>query len=254
MAGDFKPKARDKNLLDSKRVVLSTPCPVKGVKGFSELHYYANNDNPGITVFTRDPNDKDNNFGRIQAKMGVLDMQIHLEQLRQVTESKEPIKLEMFCQSMRGQDKKRVDVARVEVGKNPAGIVYILVEDLENQSRPKIHFKFAPTYWHHLARNGEPMQEAEVSILVARAIYKFVSDTMIIVSVNTYKHPEPKQGGNFGGGGNRGGGGGGNWNKGGNNSNRGGGGGGWGSDNESDSDASGGGFSGGSSDFDDISF
>jgi len=253
--GKFVPKPRDKNLLDSKRIVLSTPCPVKGVKGFSELHYYANNDNPGITVYTRDPADKDNNFGRIQAKMGVLDFQVHLEQLKAVTESKEPMKLEMFCQSPRGQDKKKVDVARVEVGKNPAGIVYILVEDLENQSRPKIHFKFAPTYWHHLARNGEPLQEAETSVLVARAIYKLVSDAMIQISKETYKHPEPKQGGNGGNfSGNRGGGGG-NWNKGGNNNRGGGGGGGWsGNDDSSDSDSSGGGFSGGSSDFDDVMF
>uniref|UniRef100_A0AAU7PFU1 Single-stranded DNA-binding protein n=1 Tax=Burkholderia phage vB_BgluM-SURPRISE13 TaxID=3159457 RepID=A0AAU7PFU1_9VIRU len=252
--GKFTPKPRDKNLLDSKRIVLSVPCPVKGVKGFSELHFYANNDNPGITVYTRDPADKDNNFGRIQAKFGILDFQVLMEQLKAVTDSKEPIKLESFCQSPRGQDKKKADVARVEVGKNPGGVVYIMVEDLENSSRPKIYFPFAPTYWHHLARNGERLSEAETSVLVARGLYNLVTRIMTQVSVITYKHPEPKQPGGGGGyGGNRGGGG--NWNKGGGNNNRGSsGGGGWGNDSD-DSDSSGGGFSGGGgSDFEDISF
>lgn len=254
MAGDFKPKARDKNLLDSKRIVLSVPCPVKGVKGFSELHFYANNDNPGITVYTRDPNDKDNNFGRIQAKFGILDFQVLMEQLKVVTESKEPMKLESFCQAPIGQDKKKGDIARVEVGKNPSGIVYIMVEDLLKSSRPKIHFPFAPTYWHHLARNGERMSEAEVSVLVARAWYNLVARITTQVSINTYKHPEPKTPGQGGGGGNwKGGGNGGGGNYGGG-GNRGGGGGGWGGNDSGDSESSGSSFGGGSSDFDDVTF
>lgn len=251
---DFKPKARDKNLLDSKRIVLQTPCPVKGVKGFSELHFYANNDNPGITVYTRDPNDKDNNFGRIQAKFGIVDLQIMLEQLKSATESKEPVKYSTFCQAPVGQDKKKQNIARVEVGKNPGGVVYIMVEDLLKQGRPQIYFPFAPTYWHHLAIGDQPMTEAAVSVFAARAFYNLVSRIVVAVSISTYKHPEPKQPGQYGGGGgNRGGnGGGGNYNRGGNS---GGGGGGWnGGGGDSDSESSGGGFGGGGSDFDDITF
>jgi hypothetical protein len=249
---DFKPKARDKNLLDSKRIVLQTPCPVKGVKGFSELHFYANNDNPGITVYTRDPNDKDNNFGRIQAKMGITDLQIMLETLKTATDSKEPCKFSTYCQAPVGQDKKKQDIARVEVGKNPGGVVYIMVEDLLKKGRPTIYFPFAPTYWHHLAIGDQPMTEAQVSVFAARAFYNLVSRIVVHVSVATYKHPEPKTpnggGGNYGGGGNRGGG---NYNRGGN----GGGGGGWnGGGSDNDGESSGGGFGGGNSDFDDISF
>lgn len=253
MAGDFKPKARDKNLLDSKRIVLQTPCPVKGVKGFSELHFYANNDNPGITVYTRDPNDKDNNFGRIQAKFGIYDLQILMENLKIATDSKEPCKYSVFCQAPVGQDKKKSDIARVEVGKNPGGVVYIMVEDLLKQGRPKIYFPFAPTYWHHLASGDQPMSEAAVSVVAARAMYNLVSRIAVAVSIATYKHPEPKTpggGGNFGGGNRGGGGGGGNFNRGGS-----GGGGGWnGGGGDSDGESSGGGFGGGGSDFDDISF
>lgn len=255
MAGDFKPKQRDKNLLDSKRIVLSTPCPVKGVKGFSELHFYANNDNPGITVYTRDPNDKDNNFGRIQAKFGIFDLQILMENLKIATESKDPCKYSVFCQAPVGQDKKKQDIARVEVGKNPGGVVYIMVEDLLKSGRPKIYFPFAPTYWHHLGSGDGPMSEAAVSVVAARAMYNLVTRIMTAVSISTYKHPEPKTPGQGGGGGNwkgNGGGGGGNYNRGGNS---GGGGGGWGGgSNDSDGESSGGGFGGGGSDFDDISF
>lgn len=249
--GKFTPKPRDKNILDSKRFVLSTPCPVKGVKGFSELHYYANNDNPGITVYTRDPGDKDNNFGRIQAKMGVLDMQGHLEQLQAAINSKEAVYYEMFCQSPRGQDKKRVDVAVVEVGKRQDGVVYIKVKDLELRGRPEIEFSFAPTYWHHMAKNGVPQTEAEMSVIMGRAVYNFVSKALVHVSATTYKHPEPKQPNGGGGGYNRGGNGGG-----GNNYRGNGGGGGGGNYNRGgDSEASGGGYSsGGETDFDDIQF
>jgi hypothetical protein len=227
--GGFKPKARDKNLLDSKRITLSIPCPVKGVKGFSNLYYYANNDNPGITVYTGDPNDKENNFGRIQAKFGLLDLLVHLEQLDVVVRSKDPIKMTATCKGMRGgkDNPKQVDVAEVEVGKRPDGVVYICVRDLELRNRPEIYFPFAPTRFHNFAINGEPCTEAQLSVMVAKAIYKLMSEMVPQISKDTYKHPEPKQGGGNFGGGNRGGGGGNNYNnnRGGNGGSGGGGGG-----------------------------
>lgn len=216
---DFKPKARPKNILDSKRIKLTIPCPVKGVKGFSNLSYYGNKDNPGITVYTGDPGDKDNNFGRIQAKMGLLDMQTHFEQLLEVIAHDGPISLAITCDSIRG-DKKKTTVARVEVGKSKSGVVYVMVEDLENQNRPKIYFPFAPSYWHALERNGEPMTEADASIQVAKGVVRTVSQMLNAIAEKTYEHPEPQQrpGGGGGGGGynNRGGNGGGGYNGGGN--------------------------------------
>lgn len=225
MAGDFKPKMRDKNVLDSRKIVLSTPCPVKGVKGWSTLQYYANNDNPGITVYTNDPSDKENNFGRIQAKFGLLDMHIHLEQLSAVASSKEPVNMSVTCKGMRGgkDNPKQVDVAEVEVGKRQDGVVYIVVRDLENRNRPEIEFVFTPSRFHNYAVNGQPATEAMLSVLVAKGIYKLLSELIPQVSRTTYKHPEPKQQGGGGGGyggGNRGGGGN---NYGGNNNSNGGG-------------------------------
>lgn len=250
--GKFVPKAREKNLLDSKRITLSIPCPVKGVKGFSNLYYFANNDNPGINVYTGDPSDKDNNFGRIQAKFGLLDLQVHLEQLDAVIRSKDPVKYDVTCKSIRGQDKKQMDVALVEVGKRPDGVVYIMVEDLERNGRPKIYFPFAPTRFHNYARNGVPLEEAELSVLVARAVYNLVSKAAVAISVATYKHPEPKQGGFSGGGGgqNRGGQGGGN------NYNRGnsGGGGGYSNNNDAGNTGAGGSSYGGGDADDDIPY
>lgn len=217
---DFKPQPRPKNILDSKRINLSTKCPVKGVDGWSTLYFYANNDNPGITVYTGDPNDKDNNFGRIQAKFSYQDMMTLLEVMDMVIRSKEPIKAGCVCKSTRGQDKRQIDAAYVEIGKNPGGVMYIMVEDLERQGRPKIYFPFAPSRFHHFQINGEPVSEAQMSCLVANGWYKSLQRLVSNVSDRTYKHPEPKNGGNggggykgggnksYGGGGNRGGGGG----------------------------------------------
>lgn len=250
---DFKPKARDKNLLDSKRITLSIPCPVKGVKGFSNLYYYANNDNPGITVYTGDPNDKDNNFGRIQAKFGLLDLMVHLEQLDTVIKSKEAIKMTAVCKGMRGgkDNLKQMDVAEVEVGKRPDGVVYICVRDLENRNRPEIYFPFAPTRFHEYAINGERCTEAVLSVLVAKAVHRLMGDAATTISIATYKHPEPKQPGGGGGGygGNRGGGGGGGYGGG----NRGGGGGYGNGDNKGYGGGSGSSFNGGGDD-DDLPF
>ena len=246
---DFKPKMRDKNLLDSKRITLSMPCPVKGVKGFSNLYYYANNDNPGITVYTGDPNDKENNYGRIQAKFGILDLMVHLEQLEAVINSKEPIPMATICKGMRGQkgNERQTDVARVEVGKREDGVVYIMVEDLEKQGRPKIYFSFAPSRFHHFEINGVPATEAIMSIWTARGIVKLVRQCVTDISLRTYKHPEPKNGGNGGGnsygGGNKSYGGGGNGGGGGNRS--------YGGGNGGNGGGSSGGYSPGNSDMDD---
>lgn len=216
---DFKPKARDKNVLDSKRMTLSMPCPVKGVKGFSNLYFYANNDNPGITVYTGDPNDKENNFGRIQAKFGLMDMMILLEALDAVARSKEPTEMNCVCKSVRND--RQVDVADVVIAKRADGVVTIKVIDLERRGRPEIEFPFAPTRFHIFGINGQPATEAAISVLVARAWHRVIGDMVTEISKDTYKHPEPKNGPGGNGGGNRGGGGG-NYN----NNNRGGGGGG----------------------------
>lgn len=246
-------KVRPKNILDSKRLTLTVPCPVKGVKGLSNLTYYAGGDNPGITVYTGDPNDKDNNFGRIQAKFGLLDMQIHLEQLLTVANSKEALELSNVCQSVRGQDKKKVDVTRVIVSKDGGGLVTIMLEDLTMQGRPKITFPFAPTYWHYLERNGQRQSEGEVSVLVARGLVRTISQLVNQVADRTYEHPAPKNqngggGGGYNGGGNRNGGGGGY-----NNNNRGGGGGYNGGGNNGGGSGGGGNYetSSGNSDLDD---
>lgn len=242
---DFKPKARDKNLLDSKHATLSMACPVKGVKGFSNLYYYANGDKPGITVYTGDPGDKDNNYGRIQAKFGILDLMIHLEQLDSVIKSKEPLTMTCVCKGMRGGqgNMKQVDVSEVEVGKRADGVVYICVRDLENRNRPEIFFSFSPSRFHMYTVNGEAMTEAKLSVLVAKGVYRLMGDCVKSIGESTYKHPEPKQPGQGGGygGGNRGGGGG----YGGGN-NRGGGGGGYsGGGNSGGGNGGGGGYSGG---------
>lgn len=245
---DFKPKARDKNLLDSKHITLSMACPVKGVKGWSTLYYYANGDKPGITVYTGDPNDKDNNYGRIQAKFGALDLILHLEQLDMVIKSKEPITMACVCKGMRGGqgNMKQMDVAEVEVGKRADGVMYICVRDLENRNRPEIFFSFSPSRFHTYTVNGEPMTEAKMSVMVAKGIHRLVGDAIVAIGKDTYKHPEPKQQGGGGGGFNRGGGGGGGgYNRGGGN-----GGGGY----SGGGNSSGGGYNAGSDIDDDVPF
>lgn len=220
---NFKGPVREKNVTHSKRVVLSMPCPVKGVKGWSSLYYNAHGDNPNITVYTGDPDDAGNNFGRIQAKFGLLDIEVHLEQLAAVTASKDPISMSVICKSMREVNGKLTmfDATEVEVAKGQDGVVTICARDLEKPGRPECIFPFAPTRFHVYRVNGEPISEAALSVLVARGVLRLMTELLPLIADRTYKHPERKTGGGQGGGNNnRGGGGGGGYN---NNRNSGGG-------------------------------
>lgn len=203
----FQGKKKAKNLGNSPKFKFTTQSPIKGVKDRPDLSFMFGGDNPGITVNTRDPNDKDYNFGRIQAKFGFLDFQSFIQALHSVHDLNPGQFINIRCRNKydsKGNQLEKPDfVTNVIVGKRGDGAIYIALEDLTYQNRPKIPFVLAPTYWHQLEQDGQRMSEADVSVHVCKALARTLSNVVDQLAVDTYEHVERTF--NGGGGGGRGG-------------------------------------------------
>ena len=203
---DNERKAKPKNLLNSPKFKLTTKNPVKDAKQRPELSFYAGGDNPGITVYTRAPGDESNNFGRIVAKMGISDFQALLMCLEGIIDAEPGNYMTMTCDvqyDAKGNklERKQAGTA-VHVGKRKDGVIYIALEDLMTQGRPKIAFPFAPTWYHHLSKNGsDPLSEAETSVYYAKAFARSISQLANQIGADTYEHVDRSANFRKGGGG-----------------------------------------------------
>ncbi len=168
---------------------------------------------PRIDVFTEVPNDKDN--GKITAAMDSLTFFALLEALEMVIDGEPDNQLKV--PNMKGAPQNKFLASTTLVGKDKDGRVYISVVAKE---RPMIKFVFLPSDYHPniQRRDGTPLDEAELSIIYARAWRRLMCELTPNVLDSHFEPPEPRQGGgnrgNYGGnrggnnyGGNRGGGG-----------------------------------------------
>lgn len=191
-------------------------------------------DNPRLQVKTNDPNDENNNYGKVVAAMDPLTfgtLIAHIEELIK-NPTKDVRVIDNFNLYKGGQkfDEPQF-INRTMVGRDDEGRIWIkIVED----GRPAPTFVFGPPKFHvHIRMDKTPVPAAEMSQRYAAAFCRIL--TQVITSsigkrddgeedaASANKPPqeqrEPRQGGNWG---NRQGGGGGNW------GNRQGGGGNWG--------------------------
>lgn len=229
------------------RFALYADCPTAQGKT-STLGWSVFEGNPRIEVRTNDPNDQDNNYGKITAAMAPMEsggLAVLIDQAIDAPNGwKRGIKNSNSYKPGSGERFETPQhVSDIVLGKDEEGVIWISVVE---QGRPVIRFYFGPSKFHQFVNaDGTPLSKAEVSILVARAYAKMLpvvlGNLIAIDAVNKSENPEEQKpydkeaqqrgqgfqrGGGFnrgGGGGwqgNRGGGGGGNWN-------RGGGGGGW---------------------------
>jgi hypothetical protein len=237
---DKRPKAP----IDWSKLSLSAPVPnVQGAS--SSLTWDVVGSNVRATLWTNDPQDKENDGGRITSSMPMPVFFGFLANLDNAIKARGEYKTVIEGLNWFGYGGKRQETPRVEssmiVGKDADGVMYIL---LTAPKRPNIVFHFEPRGQTHGFRNsaGELQSRAETSMMFARAYYTMLSQIMQLDMISQllklaepdkYKPtPVPKwqqgKGGNAGGGGggsyNRGGNGGGGSGYGGGNSNGGGGG------------------------------
>lgn len=167
---------------------------------------------PRIDVFTEVPNDKNN--GKITAAMDSLTFFALLEALDMVIDGEPDNQLKV--PNMTGAPQNKFLASTTLVGKDKDGRVYISVVAKE---RPMIKFVFLPSDYHPgiQRRDGTPLNEAELSVIYARAWRRLMCELTPNVLDSHFDPPEPRQGGgsrgSYGGGnnssyggGNRGGG------------------------------------------------
>lgn len=216
------PNAHVRNVLDGNNLSISAPCPTAKGK-WSSLNFRVTNGNPRIIIYTNDPDDEGNDYGRIVVKLHPLSF----ETLLNVWEScidkeagyKETIEIEDFIFNG-GQRSERPELThKIIVGKDNDGVISLMVLDARGPNRPRIKFEIrAPRFVKLLSSGGEPLDRAQESVRFTRIWIDLLRPLATQLAVDTWKEPQRRNqnqnqgggnrggGGGYGGGGNRGGG------------------------------------------------
>ncbi|MBB5409350.1 hypothetical protein HDG34_003291 [Paraburkholderia sp. HC6.4b] len=195
-------KARSKTILDSRRLMLSAPLQGKtgndGKKIWASLYVTVFANTPFITVFTNDPDDRDNDGGRISAEISPVEFigtLIDFERVIAGPDGKENKR--QLCNVERDRNPAQGEKPAVRsafcYGKDEDGIVWVA---LSAKGRPNIRFDFGYSRYHFLQHKaGEQYSKAEASQLFAlgwiHLVRQFVTDLMR----TEYEHPQPQNDG-----------------------------------------------------------
>lgn len=218
---DFKPAPREKNSLDNTKFNLTTQNE-KGRRATLKIELI--NNNPRITIYTGDPDDQENNHGRIQAKLDAVIYMLMIDRLEDMARKGDGKKIYSVNNELeRFKDKKPTGewytANTLKFGRDDDGQVWLSVIE---RNRPKLKFIITNPAYHVLKNaDGSDLPVGEVSRLFTLA-WCGVQRAIIGPCMNAnYVPPKPRDdaggqrsGNNNGKGGfNKGG-----WNRGGNNS------------------------------------
>lgn len=204
---------RVKTILDDGKLKLSAD-PIAGGTGRPTLSLYVANTpnqdggvaaNPRIDVYTNVPTDKER--GRIRAAMDMPAFFSMMELLKLVADPATPAGAVYTVDNAKPdfRNGKRQETPLLEnrtiLGKDKDGRIYISILSVDTD-RPKIRFHFGAGMYHRMARpqGGEPLTDAEVSAIAARAWIETMSRLVPQVAADVYKFvPKDPNGGNGGG-------------------------------------------------------
>lgn len=212
---DFKSAPREKNSLDNTKFNLSAKNE-KGQRASLMTEMVGNN--PRFTIYTNIPEDKENNYGRIQAKLDPVVFMLIIDRLEDMARKGEGKKIySIDNMKQKFVNNKPVDewypLNTVKFGRDEDGQIWISVVE---KNRPKIKFVFTQPQYHVLKNpDNSDLAPGEVSRMFTLA-WCGVFRTLLGPCMNTnYVPPKPRdpQGGGGQGGYNKGGNGG-NYNKG----------------------------------------
>jgi hypothetical protein len=189
---DYKPVPRKKNALDNRKLMLFSE-PREGVKSPASLSWNVINNNPWVTVYTNDPDDKTDN-GRIVAKLDITVAFALIELIKQVIRGANNSRFKMENKNFTYKGRERSDaptvVSEIFVGKDEAGVVWLSVTAT---SRPRIKFYFKFNEYHRLYKaDGTSLDEGESSQLIAMGYVNLLEKALSNVYHDEYKHPEDK--------------------------------------------------------------
>lgn len=214
MADNTQPEKRPKTLLDDFFFRLTAPCPVAGAENKkASLRFMIGKqgkiglNNPHLVVATGDPNenDRNTNYGKIEAPFNIHAFGMFLEYFHDAIEKFAPGQNgKVVCKNyvFVGQGQRSTEplpVATVTVGKNAEGVVCMSVTA---KNRTAVVFKLLPDkqFFDFVHGDGTPYTDAELSLWFARGWYNNMADIMRQILVREYKEPPPMDGGNNRGG------------------------------------------------------
>lgn len=198
-------KQRPKNAMDHTKLRLTAPPPQGGNRRPAMAFSVVNN-NPRIDVYTNIETDKDG--GKIRAAMDTPVFFSVLELIQQAIDSTEPFQRAIENKNHKFFNGKRSEkpetISKTIVGKDEEGRVFISVVA---KGVTPVKFIFTHSYYHnYMHRDGSPVSEAEVSVLMAKSYLKMLQGMIPSVLTKHYVEPPPRDNNNNRGGGNRGGG------------------------------------------------
>lgn len=206
---------RKKTALDHNKIGLSTKCPTAEGK-ISKLSWGFNKNNPRITVYTGDPADESSrtNNGRIQGELDTPHLYATTQFIREAIKAEPGHKAFVECWNFifpGGQrSKEPVNTAKLIIGKDKEGVVYLSLIDPLHKDRPVIKFDLVPgagNKWIRFIRgDGTEYTRADASLVFAEGYAKMLENIYGGIAITEYVPyvPQNKQGGG-GGGFNRGG-------------------------------------------------
>lgn len=204
---DFTPQPRKKIALDNPKIQLR--AMTNKSKRPATLSFGLVNNNPRITVYTNDPDDQNNDYGRIVAKLDLMTLYGLMEMIKIALQKTEKWNDKVDCKEFPWDrnNNRRSDTARVTAsviaGRDEDGSVWLAVSA---PTRPNIKFYFGPSEFHsHTHGDGTPYDKPEHSQLYAAAFLEIMTKLYAHLAVTEYVPPKPKEekGNGYNGGGNR---------------------------------------------------
>lgn len=184
-----------KTIINNTVFNLTAPCP-SAENQWSAFTLNASNAGINITVWTRDPQDQNNQNGQIKFTAPLPLAFMIFKAIEDVARGKfkeRSFKHEDFTWVGGKKSDKRVLISTLMIGRDDNG-VYISVRSYKSD-RPRINFVFGASLarqYQILDENNQPLPLAELSKEAALAWSAALAKVLAHIVVSNYKHPEPK--------------------------------------------------------------
>ena len=189
------------NVLDNGKLTMSAPKLANG-EFPPKFKVGTYNNNPQYTVFTGVTSAK--RGGVISAGMDPITFYTSLRLIERMID--EPIPQETVTYEIEnhaGRGSEKAIKSRTIIGKDPEGVVFISILDVDD-SMPKVRFNFDADFYHKINVNG--MSKGQISCISAQGFVDAWRSILGPHLVNSYEKVVFRGGGNQNKGGNSGGG------------------------------------------------
>ena len=172
-------------------------APLEGATRRPSLQFKILRNAMTLEARTNIPEDKD--YGRIRVTFGPQDFFAFLELLSSAcnaaNDTFEQIAYADYPWTQQGRSKEKKLVAKVNVGKDAEGVVYISIQSWD-RSRPAVVFPLVHSDFYHFTHaDGSQWDKASISKLYAKAFAKWLCEIFPQAFYAEFNPPAPRNGG-----------------------------------------------------------